>query len=131
MKWLINPDGNTLGVCTGGGTTPCFTDADCVGTETCTQPSVEEVLSGQKHQGLIAAATGVAGTELDVDQSLNPPQTYSWELKPNGEVLGAPPGEPDPIRGPPIDLDGDGLADGPIGAPIPMDPTVPSSRRSW
>ena len=79
-------------------------------------------LGGQKHQGLIAPPTGNAGNVLPVDQGNNQLQLFCWELDPNGEVRGASPGQI--VIGPPVDVNGDGQADGPIGGPVPADPTV-------
>lgn len=121
VQWII-PQDVPQRVCEGSGVS-CTENSDCPGSS-CVVDHAPAALANQKHQGLIDTPTGIDGNELDLDQSLNPVQLYEWELQPNGEVRGAPPGEPDLIIGPPVDLDGDGLADGPIGAPIPLDPTV-------
>ena len=108
IQWLVDKNGNVLIDHNNDGWPDPLTSPD--------------VLGGQKHQGLIAAPTGVAGNVLPVDQGNNQLQLQCWELAPNGEVLGAMPGQT--VAGPPVDLNGDGLADNPIGGPVPADPTV-------
>jgi hypothetical protein len=108
IQWLVDKDGNVL------------VDHDANGwADRLTDP---HVLGGQKHQGLIAPPTGTAGNVLPVDQGNNQLQLFCWELDPSGEVRGALPGQD--IVGPPVDLNGDGLPDNAIGAPVPADPTV-------
>ena len=86
------------------------------------------MLGGQKHQATLGQPTGVENNELELDQASHPLDLHCWMLDQNGEVLGALPGQT--IVGPPVDLDGNGLADNAIGAPIPMDPR-PITATAW
>lgn len=108
IQWLVDRNGNVM------------VDHDMNGYPDSLTSS--NVLGGQKHQGLITPAIGTAGTELSVDQGNTQLQLFCWELDSTGEVRGASPGQV--VIGPPVDLNGDGVADGPIGSPVPSDPTV-------
>ncbi len=85
-------------------------------------PFSSTVLGREKHQGLVGQPTRIDGDELPVDQNVVPLQLYSWALTPSGEVLGALSGQN--VIGPPVDMNGNSVADNALGAPVPMDPTV-------
>ncbi len=85
-------------------------------------PFSPTVLGHQKHQGRVGQPTGIDGNDLPVDQDVVPLQLYCWALTPSGVVLGALSGQN--IIGPPVDMDGNVIADNASGAPEPMDPTV-------
>lgn len=108
VDWLMDDNGNVL-----------KTDAAGVPLD----PLDPQVLGDRPNEGEVPKPTGVAGNLLPINFAI-PPKLACWLLDPNGEVLGKEPGGP-PVIGPPVDENGDGLADPntPIGGAIPMDLT--------
>lgn len=108
VEWLMNENGDVL-------------KRDAAGVPlNALDPTV---LGDRRSEAEIGDPTGLPGNMLPVNFAI-PPKLNCWLLAPNGEVFGKKPGGP-AITGPPVDEDGDGLADPntPIGGPIPMNLT--------